>query len=64
MLLGLIRPTAGSHRLLGRSMPDHAAGVLPRVGALVEGPGFHPFLSGRDNLLRRPARRTAPTRSA
>jgi len=26
--------------------------VLPHVGALVEGPGFHPFLSGRDNLRR------------
>ncbi len=26
--------------------------ALPHVGALVEGPGFHGFLSGRDNLLR------------
>jgi ABC-2 type transport system ATP-binding protein len=26
--------------------------VLPAVGALVEGPAFHPYLSGRDNLLR------------
>jgi ABC-2 type transport system ATP-binding protein len=33
-------------------MPDAAAHALPDVGALVEGPGFHPFLSGRDNLLR------------
>ena len=26
--------------------------MLPRVGALVEGPAFHPYLSGRDNLRR------------
>ena len=33
-------------------MPGGAGDVLPRVGALVEGPAFHPYLSGRDNLLR------------
>jgi ABC-2 type transport system ATP-binding protein len=52
MLLGLVTPTAGSHTLLGRPMPRHAAEVLPRVGALVEGPAFHPHLSGRANLAR------------
>ena len=52
MLLGLIAPTAGSHTLLGRAMPGAAAEVLPRVGALVEGPAFHPYLSGRANLAR------------
>jgi ABC-2 type transport system ATP-binding protein len=52
MLLGLVRPTAGQHWLLGDPMPAAATAVLPRVGALVEGPGFHPYLSGRDNLLR------------
>ncbi len=52
MLLGLIRPTAGSINLLGRPMPSDAASVLPRVGALVEGPAFHLYLSGRANLAR------------
>jgi ABC-2 type transport system ATP-binding protein len=52
MLLGLCQPTAGDVELLGSPMPDRASDVLPRVGALVEGPGFHPFLSGRENLLR------------
>jgi ABC-2 type transport system ATP-binding protein len=52
MLLGLIGPTSGSHTLLGLPMPDSAGSVLPRVGALVEGPAFHPHLSGRDNLRR------------
>jgi len=52
MLLGLCRPTAGEVELLGSRIPQDAGDVLPRVGALVEGPGFHPFLSGRENLLR------------
>jgi ABC-2 type transport system ATP-binding protein len=52
MLLGLIRPTAGYAELLGHRMPDAAAVALPPVGALVEGPAFHPYLSGRANLRR------------
>jgi ABC-2 type transport system ATP-binding protein len=52
MLLGLISPTDGTQSLLGTPMPRGAASVLPRVGALVEGPAFQPYLSGRDNLLR------------
>ena len=46
MLLGLVLPTAGSVELLGHKMPEGAGWALPEVGALVEGPGFHPFLSG------------------
>jgi lantibiotic transport system ATP-binding protein len=52
MLLGLITPTGGSHLLLGEPMPAAAAHVLPRVGALVEGPAFHPHLTGWANLER------------
>ncbi|MDT7707931.1 MAG: type transport system ATP-binding protein [Pseudonocardiales bacterium] len=52
MLLGLTRPTAGTAELLGHAVPEEAARALPHVGALVEGPGFHPFLSGRENLRR------------
>ena len=49
MLLGLVRPTSGATWLLGSADPST---VLTRVGALVEGPGFHPYLSGRANLAR------------
>ncbi|QWF23080.1 ABC transporter ATP-binding protein [Nocardioides sp. LMS-CY] len=49
MMLGLVRPTAGSVSVLGR--PAGRPEVTARVGALVEGPGFYPFLTGRDNLL-------------
>ncbi|MDQ1547967.1 MAG: type transport system ATP-binding protein [Actinomycetota bacterium] len=52
MLLGLASPTSGEARVLGESMPGANSRVLPRVGALVEGPGFYPYLSGADNLRR------------
>ena len=52
MLLGLVTPTSGEVELLGQPLPSAAARVLPRVGALVEGPAFHPYLSGRANLVR------------
>jgi ABC-type multidrug transport system ATPase subunit len=52
MLLGLVRPTEGEVELLGHRIPEAAGRALPDVGALVEGPGFHPFLSGKENLVR------------
>jgi ABC-2 type transport system ATP-binding protein len=52
MLLGLISPTAGQVSLLGKPMPSAGRTVLRRVGSLVEGPAFHPYLSGRANLAR------------
>ena len=39
MLLGLTRPSAGSIRIFGQSMPDKARSVLPRTGSLIESPG-------------------------
>jgi ABC-type multidrug transport system ATPase subunit len=50
MLLGLVLPTGGEIELLGRGMPRAGRRVLPRVGALVEGPAHHGHLSGRENL--------------
>jgi ABC-type multidrug transport system ATPase subunit len=52
MLLGLLGADAGEIELLGRAMPAELASVLPRVGALIEGPAFHLYLSGWDNLRR------------
>jgi len=52
MLMGLIEPTSGTARVLGRPMPRSVRTVLPQVGALIEGPALYGFLSGRDNLLR------------
>ncbi|MGW3364744.1 ATP-binding cassette domain-containing protein [Streptosporangium canum] len=52
MLLGLAAPTGGTWELLGTPMPGGMAAVLSRVGALVEGPAFYPYLSGEANLRR------------
>jgi ABC-2 type transport system ATP-binding protein len=49
MLLGLVRPTAGTGTVLGSSINEPAS-YLPRVGALIESPAFYPSLSGADNL--------------
>ena len=65
MLLGLVQPTSGSHRLLDVPMPGGLNAVLPKVGSLVEGPAFYSFLSGRANLGRCDAAdRTADPRTA
>ncbi|HEX4838184.1 MAG TPA: ATP-binding cassette domain-containing protein [Solirubrobacteraceae bacterium] len=49
ILLGLVRPTSGRVELFGERIRPGAE-VLGRVGALVDGPGFVPHLSGRENL--------------
>ncbi|MEU7083819.1 alpha/beta fold hydrolase [Streptomyces achromogenes] len=49
MLMGLIRPDDGGIRVFGHAIRPGAS-VLSRVGAFVEGAGFLPHLSGRENL--------------
>lgn len=55
LLLGLLSPSDGEIRVLGAPVPARAEEVLPRIGALIEGPAFYPYQSGRQNLLRRDA---------
>jgi ABC-2 type transport system ATP-binding protein len=50
MLLGLTTATAGTMSVLGRPVPRERGPALARVGAIVEEPRFHPFLTGRENL--------------
>jgi ABC-2 type transport system ATP-binding protein len=50
MLLGLTRASAGDMRVLGRPVPREREAALARVGAIVEEPRFHGFLTGRENL--------------
>jgi ABC-type sugar transport system ATPase subunit len=49
MLLGLVRPTAGSGTVLGSPLERPGAYLL-RVGALIEAPAFYPGLTGTANL--------------
>ena len=52
MLLGLAEATDGEIKLLDHSIPKELQIALPKVGALVEGPAFYPYMSGRNNLIR------------
>lgn len=49
-ILGLMRRTSGTVRLMGYSMPENHTLALARVGAIVEEPLFHLHLTGRENL--------------
>jgi ABC-2 type transport system ATP-binding protein len=49
-LLGLARPTGGRLRMLGADVAHRLPAVLPRVGSMLEGGGFFPTMSGRENL--------------
>jgi ABC-2 type transport system ATP-binding protein len=48
MLLGLITPSAGQVRLLGRRLPDPRA--VAQAGSMIEEPAFYPWMTGRVNL--------------
>jgi ABC-2 type transport system ATP-binding protein len=50
MLLGLTGASDGEMRLLGHPVPAERDIALRRVGAIVEDPRFHPYLTGRENL--------------
>ncbi|SEG38826.1 ABC-2 type transport system ATP-binding protein [Nonomuraea solani] len=49
MMMGLIQPDGGEIRIFGDRVTPGAP-VLSRLGSFVEGPGFLPHLSGRDNI--------------
>ena len=50
MLLGLIRPDAGTAKLFGRDPLVEGARALDGVAGFVEAPRFYPYLTGRRNL--------------
>lgn len=50
MILGLVRPTAGTAEVMGRDVWRDHENALAKSGAIVETPAFYPYLSGRDNL--------------
>jgi ABC-2 type transport system ATP-binding protein len=51
LLLGLVFATSGEIEVFGQRMPKAAHRVLPRIGALVEGPAAYGHLSGKANLM-------------
>lgn len=51
MILGLVRPTAGSIQVLGNNMDNqHRLAVLRQVGSLIESPSYYGHLTGEENL--------------
>lgn len=52
MLLGLAEASSGEIKLLNHQISKQLQDALPKVGALVEGPAFYPYMSGRNNLFR------------
>ncbi len=50
MLLGLTKPTSGEVMIHGKSLAGNEKSILPRIGSLIESPGFYPNLTGTENL--------------
>ena len=51
MILGLVRPTAGDIRVLGKKMDgQNRLAVLRQVGSLIESPSYYGHLTGEENL--------------
>ena len=51
MILGLVRPTAGDIRVLGKKMDGGSRlAVLRQVGSLIESPSYYGHLTGEENL--------------
>ncbi|MCM1123465.1 MAG: ABC transporter ATP-binding protein [Eubacterium sp.] len=50
MLLGLTLPTCGSVVIFGEKLQGNEKKILPRIGSLIESPGFYPNLTGTENL--------------
>ena len=50
MLLGLTAPTSGEVTIFGKPFQGNEKNILPRIGCLIESPGFYPNLTGTENL--------------
>ncbi|HJC24237.1 MAG TPA: ABC transporter ATP-binding protein [Candidatus Eisenbergiella merdavium] len=64
MLLGLTEPTSGEIELWGKPLRGNEKKVLPRIGSLIESPGFYPNLTATENLRIFAALRGVPSRHA
>jgi ABC-2 type transport system ATP-binding protein len=51
MILGLVRPNAGTAQVMGHDVATQRMAALAQLGAMLEVTSFYPYLSGRDNLM-------------
>lgn len=64
LLLNLTNPTSGEIRIFGKNIKKDAKKILPRIGSMIEAPGFYPNLTGTENLKIFSLLRGTPTRNA
>lgn len=64
MLLGLTQPTSGEIRLWGEPLQGNERRILPRIGSLIESPGFYANLTATENLRIFATLRGIPNRHA
>lgn len=64
MLLGLTAPTSGEVMIFGIPMQGNEKKLLPRIGSLIETPGFYPNLTATENLRIFAALRGVPNQHA
>lgn len=64
MILNLIDSSAGEVIIFGKSMKKYNKEILPRIGCLIESPGFYPNLTGTENLKIFAELRGIPKRNA
>lgn len=64
MLLGLTAPTSGKAVIFGQELQGNEKKILPRIGSLIESPGFYPNLTGTENLKIFARLRGVPGRNA
>lgn len=64
MLLGLTQPTSGEVKIWGESLRGNEKKLLPRIGCLIEAPGFYPNLTATENLRIFATLRGVPNRNA
>lgn len=50
MLLGLTQPTSGEVQMFGKTLVNNEKTILPRIGSLIESPGFYQNLTATENL--------------
>ena len=64
MLLGLTESTAGEVEIFGHNIQKNEKKLLPRIGSLIESPGFYPNLTATENLRIFAKLRGIPKRNA
>ena len=64
MLLGLTKPSFGTVKLWEQPLSGNEKKLLPRIGSLIESPGFYPNLTGTENLRIFAVLRGVPNRRA